>query len=692
MKLKTIEISGYRQIQNATLNMDDNITVIAGANNSGKTSVVELFDCVFGASKGKLCRDDIPVIKCQEWSNAIYPHVSAAFFAKKSKEGIISDICKIIFPLEDGIESVTIPPVEVKIQVDYSKDEDDIRNFADYIMELDLNSTSFFFVYVCSINQDSFRKSIDNSFDKLTARFCKLNGTDDENVIEIIKEMLICIYTEALEETAFFADSNYQKRVKMDIPVFKSLFNFYSIMAGRTLDDNNSDRTHILSKNMIDIASGKDGWKDLISTLPDEIMRPIEDAKIKDKVHAASIATLSDTIDSISKTNGGHTGNIVIDMTVTEDAIQSLLKGITCAKYQTDGCLLRESSQGLGYSNLIYIHLQLEKFKQIIDPFIVNFFVIEEPEAHMHPQMQKVFSQYLFNLYKEQNNLQGFITTHSHEVVSAANIKQLRVLRQIEPFKCQLFDLHEFYLSIEGERELIDLYDWFYAINFPDILFADKVIMYEGDTERMLIKSLLSLGQFQKLKGQYLSFVQVGGAYAYNYKPLIEFLGIKTVVITDLDYEKEANTNEEILNSNITNATIKSFAQLELKNTNPTVVQLYEWKRSQHPNPIVIGGLFCLAFQGEKDGYSRTLEEAMLAKHYGINSYEKKIKKQWKLLRENDNLKYTIPQKGEVFDLREIVLHTSNSKTDFMYSVILNKLAETMLPEYIKEALLWLME
>lgn len=688
MKLKTIEISGYRQIQNATLNMDDNITVIAGANNSGKTSLVELFGCVFGTSKGKLCRDDIPIIECQKWCNAIYPYVLAAFSAKTSKENTVADICKIVFPLEDGIESVAMPPVEVKIQVDYSKGEDDIRNFADYIMDFDPNSTSFFFVYVYSINQDSFRKSIDNSFDKLTARFCKLNGTDDENVIKVIKEMLICIYTEAVEETAFFADSKYQNRVKMDIPVFKSLFNFCSIMAGRTLDDNNSDRTHVLSKNMIDIASEKDGWKDLISTLPDEIMRPIEDAKIKDKVHAASIATLSDTIDSISKTNGGHTGNIVIDMTVTEDAIQSLLKKITCAKYQTDEYFLGESSQGLGYSNLIFIHLQLEKFKQTIDPFIVNFFVIEEPEAHMHPQMQNVFTQYLFNLYNEQSNLQGFITTHSHEVVSAANIKQLRVLRQISTFECQLFDLHEFLLSIKEQRELIEFYDWFYAINFPDILFADKVIMYEGDTERMLIKSLLSLDQFQKLKDQYLSFVQVGGAYAYNYKPLIEFLHIKTVVITDLDYEKEANTVEEILHSNITNATIKSFAQLVLENSNPTVAQLYEWKKGQHP--IVVGGLICLAFQGKEDGYSRTLEEAMLAKHYKINTYEKKEKEQWKSLRGTDNLKYTIPQKGGTFDLRDIVLHTASSKTDFMYSVILNNLAETMLPEYIKEALLWL--
>ncbi|MDP0971557.1 hypothetical protein Q6294_31945, partial [Klebsiella pneumoniae] len=72
-----------------------------------------------------------------------------------------------------------------------------------------------------------------------------------------------------------------------------------------------------------------------------------------------------------------------------------------------------------------------------------------------------------------------------------AKISQLRVLRQTDKFECRLFDLREFNNSISGNKDLLQFYDWFYAINFPDILFADKIIMYEGDTERMLIKSLL---------------------------------------------------------------------------------------------------------------------------------------------------------------------------------------------------------
>jgi len=182
------------------------------------------------------------------------------------------------------------------------------------------------------------------------------------------------------------------------------------------------------------------------------------------------------------------------------------------------------------------------------------------------------------------------------------------VLRQENKFGCKLYDLRKFINSISQNKELLDFYDWFYAINFPDILFADKIIMYEGDTERMLIKSLLRSEEFATLKGQYISFVQVGGTYAFNYVPLIKFLGIKTVIITDLDYEKDSDNIYDILKSGITNTTIKSFSELVLRNKSPTVEKLYEWQTKE--KLIVFNDLICLAFQGRNDGYSRTLEEA----------------------------------------------------------------------------------
>ena len=121
--------------------------------------------------------------------------------------------------------------------------------------------------------------------------------------------------------------------------------------------------------------------------------------------------------------------------------------------------------------------------------------------------------------------------------------------------------------------------------------------MYEGDTERMLIKHILRSKEFEPLSNQYISFVQVGGAYAYNYKPIIDFLGIKSILITDLDYDKNASTTVEILSSGTTNATIVQFAEIAIGESAPSIQTLYDWQEKS--KPIVVGNI-CLAFQGKK--------------------------------------------------------------------------------------------
>lgn len=692
MKIKMVRVTNFRKIIDAEINMEDNITVIAGANNSGKTSLVELFNAVFGNPKGKFRKDDTPAEECYKWSEQVYPVFATAFQSGKKQEEILEDIFAQIEPAEAPEDAIVIPPITLKVQVDYDKDRDDIRCFADYIMEFSPENTSFYFIYQYGINNQTFRKAIDAAYEKLSDRAQKLTGdTDkDQQMIRLIKEMLVNLYASACEETAWFTDHAYMNAVEMEISVFKGLFHYQHIVAGRNLADESSDRSGLLGRDMIFIAEQEEHWKALMRELPDKILQPIQGLHIQETVREASVGSLNNAIDEISKTNGGHAGNIAIDMDVSEDAISSLMKSIIHAKFQTGDYYLGESSQGLGYSNLIYIHLQLVKYKKEFDPLVVNFFVIEEPESHMHPQMQNVFAQYLFRYYQDEDQMQGMLTTHSHEVVRTAHISQLRVLRQLTPFKCQLFDLHQFRdtLQTDENRDLLDFYDWFYTINFPDIVFADKIILYEGDTERMLIKHILQLPEFEALRNQYVSFVQVGGAYGYNYRPIIDFLGIKSVLITDLDYNEDALAEHEILSSCSTNSTINKFSNSVLSDPSPTVQTLYDWKTKT--SPIVINNTICLAFQGRQDGFARTLEEAMLAKHYRVTVFDEQAQSVWKKRRKDDGLKFVIPRSAEC-NIRSIVSHTSKSKTDFMYSVILDNLSEAMLPNYIKEALMWLM-
>lgn len=405
-----------------------------------------------------------------------------------------------------------------------------------------------------------------------------------------------------------------------DVKQFRKLFNFCFIKASRPLDDDSSDHAHSISKQMIKMAKLNEDWNELIDRLPDEILKPIQDKGINKKVQETSLTSLKETIAAIEKTNGGQSGDLMLDMHVTEEDISDLLQRITTATYCVDGYFLGEESQGLGYSNMIYIHLQLNEYENSKDDCKVNVFFVEEPESHMHPQMQQVFIKYLIDHYKE--GIQGLITTHSNEMVRVAGLTHLRVIRKKDSFLSKLYDLSKLIRSLEessdqDDKKLAEFYDWFFEIGYSELIFADKAIFYEGDTERLYIRKLLTLEKYKKLKQQYIAYIQVGGAYAKNYRKMIELLGIKSLIITDIDYSKNAETIDKIDNSKITNATIKDFYRIDNPESTPTVKDLYAWKEAKQN--IINNGLIYTCFQTKDDGYARTLEEAMLAKYFSMD-------------------------------------------------------------------------
>lgn len=246
----------------------------------------------------------------------------------------------------------------------------------------------------------------------------------------------------------------------MEVAAFKSLFNFQNIPAMRELDDNESDSSKGISKRVIALLKDNDTWVEATKKLPDLLMADIEDSGAKKEIKNSSIKSLDDTIRDISKTSGGHIGKLQLEMDVKEQDVEEFIRRITRAKYDVDGLLLNEESQGLGFSNLIYLHMRLEEFYKSIDKNKVNVFFIEEPESHMHPQMQNVFIRFLKNYYIDKK-LQGLITTHSNEIAS------------LEPeYFCSLIEL--FYKERNGEKRKIEL-NKSLSDRLYEILFQFKV-------------------------------------------------------------------------------------------------------------------------------------------------------------------------------------------------------------------------
>ncbi|HDR1623779.1 TPA: ATP-dependent endonuclease, partial [Pasteurella multocida] len=98
-----------------------------------------------------------------------------------------------------------------------------------------------------------------------------------------------------------------------------------------------------------------------------------------------------------------------------------------------------------------------------------------------------------------------------------------------------------------------------------DLFFADKAILIEGMAERLMLPIMiekLDLDNKTKLKNKYLTLLEVGGAYAHNFIPLLKFLELKTLIVTDLDSVKKCSKGkacEVHKGVSTSNACIKSW-------------------------------------------------------------------------------------------------------------------------------------
>ena len=711
MILKKIKIMNYRQLQSVELDMQDSLTVLAGPNNSGKTTLISVLKGMFCDKKLGFSYSDIPISLSSMWLDKTVSVFQKIMLEYDKEKGVQ----KIIDEMTDNNKfsnDYTMDNFQAQIQVDYDPDNDNIQYFADYLMDLDDTKHSFYFIYTYEPSITAFEKGLNERYDRMAARVRDIANPgciEKETKFYFLKEELLRIYCNAVIEKCYFCNSNYKNENLMEVAAFKSLFNFQNIPAMRELDDNESDSSKGISKRVIALLKDNDTWVEATKKLPDLLMADIEDSGAKKEIKNSSIKSLDDTIRDISKTSGGHIGKLQLEMDVKEQDVEEFIRRITRAKYDVEGLLLNEESQGLGFSNLIYLHMRLEEFYKSIDKNKVNVFFIEEPESHMHPQMQNVFVRFLKNYYIDKK-LQGLITTHSNEIARVVGLDSLRVIRQTEKSKSELFDLSKFRTSIkekkienlddESEFLLTNFFDWFFEIGYSELIFADKAILYEGDSERLYIRKLIKLPEFSTLNDSYIAYIQVGGAYAHNYLPMLRMLKMKTLIITDLDYDKEILSMDKVKaeDSKSTNATINHCYRLVYPNKEenyfPTIKELYDFQVKEEN--ILCDGRVYLAFQDE-DSTARTLEEAMLKKILGFNVFHMIKRSEWKKIRKDKNLIFSIPnnKKGEKdseYSIRKIVEATSNNKTDFMYSVILSENEEKMLPDYIKKGLLWLMK
>lgn len=221
---------------------------------------------------------------------------------------------------------------------------------------------------------------------------------------------------------------------------------------------------------------------------------------------------------------------------------------------------LPEKYNGLGYQNLISMIFNLIRFRdewmrvgkkgkrdedvsKPIEPLYLM--LIEEPEAHLHAQVQQVFTKKAYKVLRNHQQLQDnshfmtqmVISTHSSHIAHEIDFTNLRYFRR-EPLtsnkKIPSASVVNMSTTFGEKKNTSKFASRYLKTTHCDLFFADAVILVEGPAERMLIPHFIC-DHYPDLDKSYISLLEIGGSHAHRLKLLIDALGIPTLVITDLD-------------------------------------------------------------------------------------------------------------------------------------------------------------
>lgn len=195
----------------------------------------------------------------------------------------------------------------------------------------------------------------------------------------------------------------------------------------------------------------------------------------------------------------------------------------------------------LGSANLIFLTLKLLDLQRLIngnkrDHSILS---IEEPEAHLHPHLQRLVYKHLFETVVQGDPVQDvaetkplsvILTTHSPHIASVAPLESLLLLRDHGAEGTKGYSIADAALTAPEVEDLSRYLD----VTRAEMVFARGVILVEGDAERFLVPAF-AMEKGVSLDEHGVSVCSVAGTNFLPYVKLLSSLGIPFSVITDYD-------------------------------------------------------------------------------------------------------------------------------------------------------------
>ncbi len=184
-------------------------------------------------------------------------------------------------------------------------------------------------------------------------------------------------------------------------------------------------------------------------------------------------------------------------------------------------------SNGLGYNNLLYISVVLAHVTAEPESD-VPILLVEEPEAHLHPQLTELLGKCLANT----RNAQVIVTTHSPTLAASVKPSQIHVLHRGEESAIEAASVCTLGLDVAEERSLQRMMD----VTRSALYFSKGMILVEGISEALLLPEFAYSLEVD-LAEQHISVLPISGVAFGVFNKLFQNdgLGIPVAVITDSD-------------------------------------------------------------------------------------------------------------------------------------------------------------
>ena len=715
MKISKIKVRNYRLLKSLELDLEDELSLIIGKNNCGKTSLLSILNKFIGKKSTN------PSFAYDDFSIDFQKELEKIYTTDKYQE-IISEIES---SEDNKWKNIGL---SLKLFIEYTKD-DSLSNICKLMMDLNPDNKTIVLLFEYVLDENSFR-TLRKDFTEYKTKKEEKNKSDDvqpcskrgslfhqfmkrnsKSYFKTFKKSISFDTVSAHENEEIFTDI-----IKEKIPL-STIINFNIIQANREISNKDSDRTlSILASEYY--KKKEEAEQD--SPKIQEFKNMLEETDNHlDGVYGGIFEKI---VDKVKLFGGIQKGDSLISIISTLQH-RELLKGNTTVMYEHNKeSSLPENYNGLGYLNLISmifdIELLISDFRRednkTEEPADINLLFIEEPEAHTHPQMQYVFIKNIKKILKQASeskegvkfNLQTLITTHSSHITSESDFDDIKYFykqtNNNEVIAKNLKDLETKYGSAEAEH--FKFLKQYLTLHRTELFFADKAIFIEGDTERILLPAMMKkIDQEDKNTGdeslpllsQNISIIEVG-AYSHIFEKLFDFIGLKSLIITDIDSSKDNRTSCRVYDTDakFTTNSALSFFHNKTKNLNYfknlkisskiLTKDNNNWTSNENGNLLVV-------YQTKEDSYhARSFEDAFihLNRQFIIDN---------KLVFESlKHINYFENTEKDAYDLANQCV---GKKPSFAMEILLSsktdketekQFSNWQIPAYIKEGLLWL--